>query len=161
MAGVQRQIGDGDTGADHCRLVTHDVDAVEKFGPVPGLTYVEPVDVRRHIDGGAVGLGDERVHADDLVTPVRQLLIDLCSDETAGAGQQNLHLCSSPGPGSSKGRVTSSSQSAQPQCLGPIGERRHHLAEEILEATDVALEQREDLRLVDRLLGARPRRRGR
>jgi hypothetical protein len=33
--------------------VTHDVDAVEQVCPVTRRPYVEPVDVRRHIDGGA------------------------------------------------------------------------------------------------------------
>ena len=92
MAGVQGQIGDSDAGPDHRRLVTHDVHAVEQLGPVTRRTYVEPVDVRRDINGRPVGLGDERIHPDDLVAPRGQLLIDVGSDETARAGQQNLHF---------------------------------------------------------------------
>ena len=112
MAGVQRQVGDLHTRADHGRLVAHRVDAVEQLGPLRHVAHIEPV----HPLGGygvrGVGLGDEGVHAHDLVTAGGQLGVDLRADEAARTGQQDLHA---PGPGSSKGSVTSASQSAQPQ----------------------------------------------
>ena len=152
VPGVRREVGDRHAGPDHRRLVAHHVDAVEKPCPLPRVAHVDPV----HVVGGrrvrSVRLRDQGVHPDDVVAASGELLVDLGTDEPAGAREQDPH---EDGPGSSKGSVTSSSQSAHPQ-PDTSGRLRDHLGEQPLEPADVLLEQREDRGLVDRLLRAHP-----
>ena len=89
MAGVQRQVGDRDAGADHRGLVADHVDAVEQVGPLPRVAYVEPVHARAGDGTGTVRLRDQRVDPDDLVAAGGQLRVDLRADEAGGAGEQD------------------------------------------------------------------------
>ena len=67
VAGVQRQVGHRDAGADHRRLVADHVDAVEQVGPLRRVAYVEPVHVRTRGGTGTVRLRDQRVDPHHLV----------------------------------------------------------------------------------------------
>ena len=156
VAGVQRQIGDRDTGAHHRGLVTHDVDAVEQVGPVTRLTYVEPVDVRRDIHGGPVRLGDQRVHPDDLVTPAVSCSSIWAPMKPLAPVSRTFTLCSSPGSRELEGQGHVLEPVGAATVPGLVGSAATTSPSRLLESTDVPLEQREDLRLVDRLLGADP-----
>ena len=68
VAGVRREVGHGHPGPHHRGLVAHDIDTVEQVGPLGCIAYVDPVNVLRGGGCGPVGLGDERVDTDDLVT---------------------------------------------------------------------------------------------
>jgi hypothetical protein len=75
-----------DAVADHGRLVTHDIDAIEQASKTCAVTNVEAVCAGRSRCAASVCLLDHRVDADDLVPAPAQLRGDLGADEPGGAG---------------------------------------------------------------------------
>ncbi len=90
MAGVERQVGDRDTGADHGGLVAHHVDPAQQVGPGVRVTHVELVGAGGRA-GGAVGLLEHQVDAHHLVAGGLEPVGDRTADEAGRAGQQDLH----------------------------------------------------------------------